>query len=120
MDRHEELQAAGSWLRTQRERRNLSVRELANAVGASTQAVYNWETGKNAVSDDSAERLAELFGRGILEVRRHLGLWVPVPPDDQTASTDERIARAEAAADRASDELEALRRELRDLRGETA
>jgi len=118
-DRREVLAAAGRWLKAQRERRNLTAREIAARLDVLPQTVYNWESGKSGLDDDRAQDISRLFGMDLIEVRRNLGLWVP--DDDQTdvpADRDERLAHAEAIANRAADELERLREELRQLRGD--
>lgn len=78
MDR-DDPRLAGQWLREQRERRGLTVRQLAGRLDVATQVIYDWQNGKNRVSDDNAARLAEILGLPELEARRHLGLWVPEP-----------------------------------------
>lgn len=93
-DRREQLIKAGEWLRHQRERQHLTVRELATQLDVTTQMVYDWQNGKNSVSDDRADQIAELFGLDIITVRRGLGLWVP-DSDEQLAQPVDRGAIAE-------------------------
>lgn len=85
MSKRERLEDAGRWLREQRERRGLSVREFAARLDVSTPVVYDWQNGKNAVGDERAEQIAEVLGVDLIDVRRGLGLWVP-PKEDQTTS----------------------------------
>lgn len=93
MTRREQLERAGQWLREQRHRRGMSARELANALDIAPQSVNNWETGKNAVSDEGAAQIADVLDMPEIDVRRGLRLWVP---DDestsQTAADDEHAA----------------------------
>ena len=77
--RRERLDAAGRWLVKQRSLvgRFDTAAEFARALGTSAANVSNYETGKAEVSDDMAERIAEVLGLPILDVRRGLRLWVP-------------------------------------------
>lgn len=69
---------AGRWLREQRLRRGYrTAAELGRAIGASKEVIWSYESGRSAVPDDRAERIAEALGLDIITVRRNLGLWVP-------------------------------------------
>lgn len=69
---------AGRWLREQRLRRGYrTAAELGRAIGASKEVIWSYESGRSAVPDDRAERIAEALGMDIITVRRNLGLWVP-------------------------------------------
>ena len=95
--------AAGEWLRSEMERRNITAREVAEAVGLRDQAVYYWLTGRTAPKDDAAAKLAEVLGVPEVEVRRRFGLWVPTdgerPPELDTAQLREALDRFRKAAD---------------------
>lgn len=66
----------------------MSVRQLAGKLDVATQVVYDWQNGKNAVSDENAARLAELWGMSEVAVRRNLGLWVPGDTPEPDADED--------------------------------
>lgn len=80
----------GEWLKHERERRDMSVRELATKLDVATQVIYDWQNGKNAVSDKRAEEIARVFRMNIIDVRRELGLWVP-PEHREDTDRDEDI-----------------------------
>lgn len=96
------INAAGRWLRAQRERRGItSQAELARRLGWDKTAVNNYETRGVTIPDERAEQLAEFFGMDIIRVRRGLGLWVPpadadaeeVPTEALEDALIERIRR---------------------------
>lgn len=96
MDRREQLLQAGRWLRETRERRGMSVREFAANLGVATQMVYDWQNGKNAVGDERAKQIADVLRMDLIDVRRGLGLWVPLkedqtsePPSEEVTAVDE-------------------------------
>ncbi len=85
------------WLRTQRELRGWSGTDLARRLGITQVRVSAYERGQYEVPSDVAEQLAEVFELALLDVRRHLGLWVPSDTDladlryrpDPSSLTDE-------------------------------
>jgi transcriptional regulator with XRE-family HTH domain len=92
--RRNEPTAAGRWLRRQRELRGIATQaELARQLGWDKTAVNNYETRGVEVPSERAEQLAEFFELDEIEVRRHLGLWVPKkarsPMDEAEAMMDE-------------------------------
>lgn len=89
MDRRRQLEEAGRWLRTAREQHGSNVRRFAAELDVTTQAVYNWESGKNAVDDDRANRIAKVLSMDIIEVRRNLGLWTPPAGDDELTEPED-------------------------------
>lgn len=116
MDRREQLAQAGRWLRLMREQRDMSARDFANAIDVATQAVYNWESGKNAVTDERADRIAELFGVDVIEVRRNLGLWIPPErAPGAVESADDRLDRLYAKWRADPGRRERLRQVLEDM-----
>lgn len=72
----EETADSGAWLRRHRELRGLSVRDLAASMDVTTQVVYEWQSGKSAVSEPRVEQLAEALGVSVVDARRGLGFWV--------------------------------------------
>ena len=79
-DRHRDpsrLIQAGQWLRETREERGMSQTTLAGLIGTSSANLSNYERGHTTVPDDRAEKIAEVLGVDVIEVRRNLGLWVP-------------------------------------------
>lgn len=115
MDRRELLASAGQWLRGERERQGMTVRQLAAALDVATQVVYGWQNGKNAVSDANAAHLAELWGLPELEVRRNLGLWVPDEANQRTdgpAPQKRSDAELLGIIDRLQEEIAELRQHL--------
>lgn len=92
----------GEWLREQLERRQLTTRDVAAAVGLRDQAVYYWLTGKTSPKDEAAAKLAELLDVPEVEVRKRFGLWVPEVPAAEPASIDR-------------EELANLKRDLQDI-----
>lgn len=105
MDKREELLKAGRWLREERERRGISVREFAAHMKVTTQVAYDWQNGKVSFNDERAQQIADLFNMDIIKVRRGLRLWVPPEP-----SSGEGVDQI--------DRLEQLWREYRDDPGE--
>lgn len=95
---------AGRWLRSQRERRGLSVREVAARLDVLPQTVYNWEAGKSGLDDDRADQVAELLEVDVIALRRHLGMWLP--PQDRVEQfevqdeLDKKLARIRADRER--------------------
>src|SRR5215472_10004673 len=86
--RRERLIAAGRWLVKQRSLvgRFDTAAGFARALGTSAANVSNYETGKAEVGDDMAERIADVLGLPILDVRREMGLWVPTGSAAQSLS----------------------------------
>jgi transcriptional regulator with XRE-family HTH domain len=80
-ERQQRRQAAGAWLKTQREARSWSGSDLARRSGVPQTRVSSYERGAYEVSDDAAELLATALEIPLLETRRQLGLWVPAPAD---------------------------------------
>lgn len=102
-------QDPGDWLREQMERRHLSTRQVADAVGLRDQAVYYWITGRTAPKDDAATKLAALLDVPEVEVRRRFGLWVPAEGARPAGELDaEQLRRALDRFRKAADDLERL------------
>jgi len=80
-ERTERLQAAGAWLRTQREARGWTGSEFARRLGILQVRVSAYERGQYEVPPSAAEKIAETIDVPLIEVRRHLGLWVPSDAD---------------------------------------
>ena len=104
-----EEMSAGEWLRREMERRDVTTRDVAEAVGLRDQAVYYWLTGRTAPKDEAAAKLAELLRVPEVEVRRRFGLWVPGDDQLQPAELDRDQLRAALQRFRqAADDLERL------------
>jgi transcriptional regulator with XRE-family HTH domain len=80
-ERQERLRQAGAWLRTQRETRGWSGSDLARQLEVNQVRVSAYERGQYEVPNPIAENIAAAFDLPLLEVRRHLGLWVPSEAD---------------------------------------
>ena len=52
----------GEWIRTNREKKDLSQKGLAEKVGVSQPQVSTWENGSSEPSEDMMQRLSSLFG----------------------------------------------------------
>jgi transcriptional regulator with XRE-family HTH domain len=76
-DRLERLRAAGNWLRAARENRGWSGSDLARRLGVNQVRVSAYERGQYEVPNAVADDIANAFDLPVIEVRRHLGLWVP-------------------------------------------
>ena len=102
--------SAGEWLRREMERRDVTTRDVAEAVGLRDQAVYYWLTGRTAPKDEAATKLAALLHVPEVEVRRRFGLWVP--EDDASQSMGEldrdQLRDALQRFRQAADDLERL------------
>lgn len=88
--RRQRLQAAGTWLRAQRETLRWTGSEFARRLGLNQTRVSAYERGQYEVSDEAAERIAEVLGIPLIETRRQLGLWAPdgFIPADREPHTD--------------------------------
>jgi len=121
-DRLAQRAQAGAWLREQRERRGYATAAaFASALGIDKSLVSNYETGRTAVPDDRAERIAEVLGMDIIEVRRRLGLWVPEgePRQAPWAGELEEVRRLlHQVAQRDPDRVRTIRRILEALADE--
>jgi transcriptional regulator with XRE-family HTH domain len=96
------------WLTRQMERREISVKQIADALGVTTKTVYDWQGGRVAISEERVPRLAEVLGVTEIAARRGLGLWVP---DETPQSSDLDREQLRAALERfrqAADDLERL------------
>lgn len=114
-DRAERLRQAGEWLQGTRARRGLTAKELARRVDVAPQLVSNWETGRTAVSDEMAHRLAHTLALPVLTVRRGLRMWVPDEPS-QPLSVDELIEQDPLLTRRDKDDLLSYLRIVRTVR----
>lgn len=79
----------GDWLKRQMARRDISVRQIADALDVTTQTVYGWQNSKTVISEDRVPRLAEMLGISEIEARRGLGYWVPDEGMVEQSSEDE-------------------------------
>ncbi|WP_083390901.1 helix-turn-helix domain-containing protein [Parafrankia soli] len=80
-DRQQRLQAAGAWLKTQREARGWSGSDLARRLDVPQSRVSAYERGQYEVSNEAAEQISTTLDVPIIEARRQLGLWVPSERD---------------------------------------
>lgn len=78
----------GTWLTRLMERRNVSVRSLAEALGVTGKTVYDWRDDRTAVSEARIPRLANELGVTEVEARRGLGYWVPSSPEPAAPQYD--------------------------------
>lgn len=109
----EQQEAAGRWLRQERERRGMrTTGALARLMGVSDSLVSRLETGSSAATDERAEQIAEAFGMDIIEVRRNLGLWVPTPT---AADDDQPRETLKQRFDRLAREMAEMREEIERL-----
>lgn len=96
-------QSKGEWLTRNMERRDISARQVAQVLGVTTKTVYDWLSGKTAVSEERVPRLAEILGVSELEARRGLGYWVPAEgaraPEFDAEELRETLNRFRKAAD---------------------
>ncbi len=101
MGKREQRLEAGAWLRRQREARGKSVRDIANALGISTQSIYGWEAGDSAPDGENGDKLAAVLNLDVLDLRRRYGLWVPddTPADIGQRRREERISELRRIAD---------------------
>lgn len=76
-DRQQRLQAAGVWLKNQREARGWSGSDLARRLGLNQTRVSAYERGQYEVSNEAAEQIAATLEIPLIETRRQLGLWTP-------------------------------------------
>ncbi|HEY9371983.1 helix-turn-helix transcriptional regulator [Streptomyces sp.] len=102
----------GTWLALQMERRQISVRQIADAMEVTTQTVYGWQNDRAAINEARVPRLAEVLGVSELEARRGLGYWVP----DET--TPARPAKDTAELERIIDDLTTVLERFRRWRKE--
>ena len=99
----------GEWLTRQMERRDISVRQLADALNVATQTVYNWQSDKTVINEDRVPRLASVLGMTEVEARRGLGYWVPEGALPQPAELDrDQLREALRRFRQAADDLERL------------
>lgn len=74
---------SGDWLKRQMERRNISTRAIADALGVTPKTVYDWVGNKTTVSEERVPLLAEALDVTEIEARRGLGYWVPEDSEPQ-------------------------------------
>ena len=70
----EKARFSPSWIKTRRERLNLSAESYAKLVGVSGLTVYNWEKGKSKPRNDALAKLVAVKGIGRREALRRLEL----------------------------------------------
>lgn len=100
----------GSWLTHQMERKSISVRRLADALGVTDKTVYGWRDDRGAVSETRIPKLAAALGISEIEARRGLGYWVPdVTSGSPPAMDEEELAAVEALLEQAIAELNRLK-----------
>jgi transcriptional regulator with XRE-family HTH domain len=99
----------GDWLRDQMERKQLTTRDVAEAVGLRDQAVYYWLTGRTAPKDEAASKLAGLLDVPEVEVRRRFGLWVPSDTGTEAQPSSEDLDAVEEMLRTALAELNRLK-----------
>jgi transcriptional regulator with XRE-family HTH domain len=102
-------ESKGEWLTRQIERRSISVRQVADALGVTTKTVYDWQGNKTAISEARIPRLAEVLGISVVEARRGLGFWVPDEDEPQEPARDDEIDAALDAMRAAIAELERIK-----------
>lgn len=101
-------QTHGAWITAQMERRNMNVRQLADALEVTTQTVYGWQNSRAVVNEERIPRLAEVFGVSEIEARRGLGYWVPTEGEPPEELDREQLREALDRFRRAADDLERL------------
>lgn len=99
----------GTWLTRQMERKDISVRHLAEALGVTGKTVYDWRDDRTAISEGRIPRLAAVLGVSEIEARRGVGYWVPEGALPSPAELDKEQLRAALRRFRqAADDLERL------------
>lgn len=101
----------GTWLTRQMERKNISVRSLAEALGVTGKTVYDWRDDRTAVSEARIPRLANELGVSEMEARRGLGYWVPSSTEPAATGYDvDELRELRAQLDRILDKIEEIQR----------
>lgn len=95
--------ARGDWLKSHMERRQITVRQMADALEVTQKTIYDWRDERTAISEARIPRLASVLGISEMEARRGLGYWVPeddtTPPELDRAQLREALDRFRKAAD---------------------
>ena len=99
----------GDWLKSHMDRRQISVRQLADALQVTSKTIYDWRDDRTAISEERVPRLAEVLGVSELEARRGLGFWVPEATPGETEPDDEDLDAVEALLEQAIAELNRLK-----------
>lgn len=105
-------EAPSEWLTRQIERRRMTVRHFADAMGVTSKTVYDWRDGRTAISEERVPRLAEILGISEIEARRGLGFWVPSDTTQEQPKAD-GLDAVEEMLEAALAELNRLKREAR-------
>lgn len=100
----------GSWLTRQMERRSMTVRHLAEAMGVTGKTVYDWRDDRTIISEARVPLLAQLLSTSEIDARRGLGYWVPDENTEPPAMDAEELARIETLLAEAIAELNRLKR----------
>ena len=110
--KHPPSDSPGTWLTRQMERRSISVRSLAEALGVTGKTIYDWRDDRTAISEARVPLLAEVLDVTELEARRGLGYWVPDETGPLPARFDtEDLDAVEELLRTALEELNRLKRE---------
>jgi transcriptional regulator with XRE-family HTH domain len=83
----------GEWLNQQLDRRDIDVRDVADRLRVTTQAVYRWLRDTGKPSEANVTMLAEMLALPETTVRKQFDYWVEKPAKKQPARVDDE-ARA--------------------------
>lgn len=100
----------GDWLKSHMDRRQISVRRLADALQVTSKTIYDWRDDRTAISEERVPRLAEVLGVSELEARRGLGFWVPDGSEPEAPRID-GLDAVEEMLETALAEINRLKRE---------
>jgi len=104
--------ARGDWLKSLMDRRQISVRQIADALEVTPKTVYDWRDERTVINEERVPRLAEILGVSEVEARRGLGFWVPDESNAEGPTTEvDEIDAALDAMRAAIAELERIKRD---------
>jgi len=70
-------ESPGQWLTRQMNQADIGVRRLADALGVTEKAIYEWRGDRTSISEARVKPLADVLGVSEIEARRGLGYWTP-------------------------------------------
>lgn len=106
----------GTWLTDQMKRRNMGVRQLAEALGVSEKTIYEWRGDRTAISEVRVPELAQVFAITEVEARKGLGYWVPESTESARPRPDQLLELEEMRRALAQN-LERLEEIIKEMRG---